>query len=189
MSQKNEVKSQIKAYLKQHFIKFKEDFFDGASRITILHEGYNQSPDKVIESCLYFYSDYFESRIYYSVTGSRWYEKSEKKPEFFRLLNYINAKVCPCCSDSVGGSLYKTSYLFAPRLYVTEDEYSDITMSAFMPYDFFAVAPLETEDFLTASLPELMDTMSPAIFLLLLGKIDLSRAESMIDKYVLGEEE
>ena len=71
---------------------------------------------------------------------------------------------------------------------MTEDDRHDITMTGIIPYDFFEVAPLETEDFLTASLPELMNALSPAIFLLLLGEIDLSQAKRIVDRDVLGEE-
>lgn len=181
-------KSKMKKYLKSHFIKFYEDIYDGTDRFTMLYKGYEKSPDKVIESCIYFYEDVMECRVYYTATGAKWCENSKNLSEFMRLLNYINARVWPCGSDGIGGTLYIASHLYAPRLYMTEDSCYDITMTTIIPYDFYEVAPLETEDFLTACCPELMDALSPTIFMLLLGTLSLDDAIQAINKDILGEE-
>ncbi len=190
MSQKMNVKSAFTTYLKQHFIKFHEvvDVYDNTDRITMVFGNCIRCPDKLTEASIYFYKDCMEFRVYYSVTGAKWCASSTHQSEFFRLLNYINAKVWPCGSDGVGGALYNSIHLYAPRLYMTEDGCHDITMTVIIPYDFYEVAPLQTEDFLIASLPEVLDALRPAIFLLLLGKIDLNQAKRIVDRDVLGEE-
>lgn len=85
-------------------------------------------------------------------------------------------------------TLYKTSNLYAPRIYMTEDGCYDITMTCIVPYDFYEVAPLETADFLTACIPGVLNELSPAIFLLLLGKINLNDAISLVKRVALQEE-
>ncbi len=188
MSKKMDVKSDIMTYLKRHFLEFHEDAYEDTDRITMVFRNCEQCPDKVAEGCIYLYQDFMEYRVYYSAAGAEWLANSIHQSEFFRLLNYINAKVWPCGNDGVDGALYKSTNLYTPHLYMTEDDRHDITMTGIIPYDFFEVAPLETEDFLTASLPELMNALSPAIFLLLLGEIDLSQAKGIVDRDVLGEE-
>lgn len=188
MSQRMDVKSDFKTYLKQHFLEFHEDVYENTDRITMVFRNCERCPGKVTEGCIYFYQDYMECHVYYSAAGAKWCANSAHQSEFFRLLNFINAKVWPCGTDGVGGALYNSTHLYAPRLYMTEDGCHDITMTVMIPYDFHEVAPLETEDFLTASLPELMDALSPAIFLLLLGEIDLNQAKRIVDRDALGEE-
>lgn len=173
-------------YLKQHFIRYHEvvDLYDNTDIIIMVFDSI-KSPDRRTEASIYFYKNHLEFRIYYTVTASNWVKKNtSRQSELFGLLNYINAKVWPCGSDGVGDSIH----LYAPRLYMTEDGCHDITMTVIIPYDFYEVAPLQTEDFLIASLPEVMDALSPAIFLLLLGKIDLNQAKRIVDRDVLGEE-
>ncbi len=180
MCQKIKVKSKIKMYLKQHSMKFYEDTCDETDQITILYEGYDNSPDKVIESSIYFFSDCMECRIYYDATGTKFCKNSKKKSELLYLLNYINSNVWPCKRVSICGLLYKTTHLYVPRIFMTGD--FDIAMGTVVPYDFYELEPYETEDFLTECLPELMNTISPAIFLLLLNEITLSDAETMIKR-------
>ena len=187
MSKEMRIKASIKNYLKQHLLDFHEDVYEDTDRITIVFHNCRHCPNKITEGDLYFYQDYMECRVYYSAIGAKWCTNSIHKPEFFRLLNYINAKVWPCGTDGVGGTLYKSTHLYAPRLYMAEDGCHDITMTVIIPYDFFKIAPLETEDLLTASLPELLDALSPAIFFLLLGEIDLNQAKRIVDRDVLGE--
>ena len=47
---------------------------------------------------------------------------------------------------------------------MTEDGCYDITMTFTLPYDFYEVAPLESEDFIIATLPDLFNRLSPTIF-------------------------
>lgn len=188
MNQRIRVKNHILNYLKSHFLEFREGTYDGTDRITMIFRNCEESPGKVLEGCIYFLEDCMDARVYYSVAGAEWCASSSRKPELFELLNYINAKVWPRGTDGVDGTIYESERLYAPRIYMTEDGCHDITMTDIIPYDFFEVAPLETEDYFTAALPELLNAMSPAIFLLLLEKIDLIQAKRIIDRDVLGEE-
>ena len=56
-------------------------------------------------------------------------------------------------------------------------------------YESYHIAILETEDFFTACLPELMDNLSPAVFPLLLGKINLEDAIAYVKCKILNEDE
>lgn len=181
-------KSHMLSYLKSHFIHCHQDFSDGIERITMVYSGYGNCPDNTLESCIYFFTNYMECRVYYNENASSFCRDSNHHSELMRLLNYINATVWPCGLDSIGGTLYKTSHLYAPRIYMTEDDCYDITMTFIVPYDFYEVAPLETADFLTACIPELLDNLSPAIFLLLLGKINLDTAINFVKRDVLKEQ-
>ncbi len=137
MNQSIKAKTKIINYLNQHFINFYEDIGDGTERLTIIYKGCKNCPDKMIESCIYFLSDCMECRVYYNATGAKWCKDSGHQSELMRLLNYINATVWPRGSDGIGGSLYKTSHLYTPRIYMTEEGCNDITMTTVVPYDFF----------------------------------------------------
>lgn len=54
-------------------------------------------------------------------------------------------------------------------------------------YDHYDMAPLETEDYCTATIPELMSKLSIPIFLLLMKEITVEEAIILIKKDVLGE--
>ena len=79
-------------------------------------------------------------------------------------------------------------YLYSPRIYMTEDGCCDITLTFPINYSFYEAAPLETEDFITACCPVVMSDLSPAIFRLLLGNIDLERAIAYIRANILMED-
>ena len=101
MSQRMDVKSDIKKYLKQCFLEFHEDVYEDTDRITLIYKGCEKLPDHIVESCIYFYPDYMECRVYYSVTGAEWCADSTNQSELMRLMNYINARVWPCGSYGV----------------------------------------------------------------------------------------
>lgn len=187
MNERKLAQRHVLSYLKGHFIHFHENYYDGVKRITMVYHGYENCPDKNLESCIYFFENYMECRVYYDETASAFCRSSSPQSELMRLLNYINATVWPCGTDGIGGALYKTSHLYGPRIFMTEDGCYDITMRFIVPYEFYEVAPLETADFLTACIPELLNNLSPAIFLLLLGKINLEDAIHLIKKAVLNE--
>lgn len=182
------VKSHMLSYLKSHFIHFYQDVSGDIGRITMSYSGYENCPDKTLESCIYFFTNCMECRVYYTKNASNYCRDSNHQSELMRFLNYINATVWPCGADGIGGTLYKTSQLYAPRIYMTEDGCYDITMTFIVPYDFYEIAPLETADFLTACIPELLDNLSPSIFLLLLGKIKLDDAIRLVKRVVLYEQ-
>ena len=83
--------------------------------------------------------------------------------------------------------LYKSSYMYAPRMYVAEDDCWDITLTTIIPYDFYELAPVETADYLTVSCPELLNQLSSSIFLTLLGKITVDEAIREIKSSILKE--
>lgn len=184
-----QAKRKMKEYLKAHFIKYHEDIEDGVSRYTLLLEGYECCPDKVLEACVWFYPDVMECRVYYDCNASNWCRKSEYRDEVMRLLNYCNAKIWPCASDGMNGALYCSSYLYTPRFYITEDGAFDITMTSMIPLELYEMAPLETEDYFTAACPELLNKLSVPIFFVLLGKINVEQAILMIETEILGESE
>lgn len=182
-----EVKRRIIKYLKEHNIPYMEGLCGDAPQITMLYKGCENCPDKVLESSIYFFSDCAECRVYFNADGAEWVRRSNCRNDLFRLFNYINAMIWPCGADGVGNNLYKPQHLYTPRLYMTEDDCFDIVLATVVNYDFYNVAPLETEDFLTACLPELLNNLSIPIFLLLLGKITVERAISIIETKILDK--
>ena len=184
-----EARHKLSAYLKMHNISFSEDFDNEVPRITMLYKGYNNCPDKVLESCVWFNVNDMEVRIYFDETASDCCKNSDYIDGMMRLLNFINARVWPQTVDGMEGNLYKPHYLYTPRLYRTEDGSCDITLTSVIAYDFYSVAPLETEDYITACCPELLDKLSPAIFGVLLGQLSIEQAIAYVKKHVLNDTE
>ena len=183
-----EAKARFTEYLKSHFIRFMEDDECGENRCCILYTGYELCPDRRLESSVWFLPDHMEVRVYYSKSGARWCRESEYKPQLMRLLNYINARAWPMAVDGKGGALYEPHILYSPRIYMTEDGNCDITLTLPINYTFYETALLETEDFATACCPSLMNSLSPAIFRLLLGDMDVEHAMDFVRVNVLGED-
>ena len=183
------VKARLRQYLKSHFIYFETDFCNNTHRFTMIFKNCNNCPDKILESCVYFYQDCMEVKTYFNQNAANWCkEYQENLPSVIRLLNHINATVWMCSTDGAGGSLYVPSTLYTPRIFITENDCFDITLTTIINYDFYKLAPLETEDYITAYCPDLLNKLSPAIFSLLLGKIDLQQAMRYIDKLTEGEQ-
>lgn len=186
--QKRDAMSRILTYLKMHNINYAIDIKESVPRYTIVFHGYENCPDKAIELCVLFGKNEAEVRAYYTQTGSKWCrENKEKYPELLRLLNYINARVWMNLCDGMAGSLYESNHLYTSRFYVTEDEEFDITMTTIVSYDILELAPIETCDYITAYCPELLDKLSPSIFLLLLGKYDFRDSKRYIETVVLKQ--
>ena len=179
----------IRAYLKSHSIQFVEDIWDGSPRITISLNGYSNCPDHRVEACIFFYpAGTLEARVYYAKPAPRIVqEEADRLPDLYRLLNFINAQVFKPNSDRIGGQLYSPSYLVQPRWYVTEDGYYDITATMVLHQDFFWLAPLEFEDYITATLPGLLDQLSPYIFGVLLKNTSADFAIRCIRQSILKE--
>ena len=183
---KIQAEKKIMQYLKSHYIEFEVDLKDGICRYTMILHGYENSPNKVLESCIWFFEDVMEVRCYYTQNASDWCEEySNNIPDLMRLFNFINASIWVGSTDGMNGALYKSNYLYTPRLYMTEDGFHDITLTTIIPYDFYEVATLETEDYIIASCPYLLDSLSPAIFLLLFGRIDFDTAVKHIKSNTL----
>lgn len=178
----------IEKYLRRHSIKYIKDVEYGTERLTMIFKGYDKCPGEIIEACIYFFSDSMECRVYYGETGARWISESEFKQDIYRLMNFINARIFPQTpNDGMGGRLYKSSHMYAPRIYVTEDDRWDITLTTVIPYDFYELAPIETADYLTVSCPALLDQLSSSIFLTSLGKITVDDAIREIKSSILKE--
>lgn len=184
---KENAQIRLYTYLKSHFINFEADICDGIQRFTMVFKNCENCPDKILESCIYFYQDCMEIKTYFNQNAANWCkEYQENLPLVIRLLNHINATVWMCSTDGAGGRLYAPSTLYAPRIFITENDCFDITLTTLINYDFYNIAPLETEDYITATCPDLLNQLSLAIFPLLLGKIDLQQATHYVDK--LGRE-
>lgn len=179
--QKRKVLNHMINYLRSHNIPFQQDFDNGCVRISMLYKDCENCPDRVLESCIWFYSNVLEARTYYTKTASNWCKQSENLDSIMRLFNYVNSKIWTCTSDGLRGLLYKSIPIHTSRLYMTEDNYYDITLTTIINYDVYELAPLETEDYLTAACPDLLNKLSPVIFEVLCGSIDLNTAIQYIN--------
>lgn len=183
---KLQVEARLRQYLKSHFINFEVDIDNDVPRYTMIFQGYDNAPNKAIETCIWLYNDEMEVRTYYPQVAAEWCKDHCKNiPMLMRLFNYINAMVLLKSADGAGGSLYQPHHLHTPRIYMTEDDCFDITLTTVICYDFYEVAPLETEDYITAFCPELLANLSPAIFGLLLDLIDFESAKQYIQINIL----
>ena len=181
-----EAQQRIKKYLKAHSVYFEMDIDNGVPRYTMLLHGYSSVPDNIIEASVEFYEKEIEARAYFTKGAADFCRKNrEHLPALMRLFNYINAVVWMDSADGAGGTLYQPHHLYTPRLYMTEDSCFDITLTTIISYDFYAVAPLETEDYITAHCPELLAKLSPAIFGILLGRMDITTAKRYIQTNVI----
>ena len=179
----------VKGYLRSHFIPFTEDQEYGTHRISMLYTGYDTCPSGILETCIYFFDNDMEARVYYSAAGASICKNSEHIGDLMRLFNFCHARIFPRNADGMGGVFYESEHLYIPAIYLTEDGCYDITLTTLIYYDFFEVAPLETEDYITAACPELMNKLSIPIFDLLTGKIKIDEAIGYIKKHILGDYE
>lgn len=145
-------------------------------KVTIVYEGKPFCPDEQLESCVWFYNTSLEARVYYNETGQEWVrECGENRTELLEVINFINARIFPA-----------TGFI-TPRLYVTEE--CDIAYTTFFDYDMFDDEDTvsETLEFLTDYMPDFLDTVSPYIFSVVLGKFDSEEAINRIKADLLGE--
>lgn len=56
-----------------------------------------------------------------------------------------------------------------------------------IPYSRFIMDALQIEDYITAALPNILDSLSASIFMLLDGRISVEDAIEMIESEVHGE--
>lgn len=183
-----EAKARFTEYLKSHFIKFNAETENGVVLYRMEYNDYKLCPEKKLESCIWFLPDIMEVRVYYSIAGAEICRESKHIPELMRLLNYINATVWPMAVDRKGGTVYKPQLLYLPRIYMTEDEMPVVNLALPINYAFYEAAPLETEDFITASCPDLMNMLAFAIFGVLLGEVTLEHAMVYVRKNMFGED-
>ena len=186
---KTEARRKMVTYLKERNIKYFEHLHNGDGSIVMAFEGYTTCPDKVLECSIEFLDTYMETRVFFTENASSWIkERSEDLADIYRLLNFINARVWPSSHDGIEGKLYAPNHLQTPRIYITEDGYYDITATTIIDYDLFEMAPLETEDYCTATIPELMSKLSLPMFFLLMKKVTVEGAINLIKRGVLSEE-
>lgn len=183
-----EAKARFAKYLKSNFIKFRVDDDCGTVMYHMTYNGYKFCPENCLESCIWFYPDHMLARVYYSRGGAELCRESRYNLELLRLLNYINAEVWPIALDRKGGTLYKPQVLYSPRIFMMEDDICDIILEFPVNYTFYEAAPLETEDFITASCPELMNVLAFAIFGLIVESINLEQAIAYVQSgLVVGD--
>ena len=181
MNKRDAVKD-FSTYLKNHVIRHKKDFDDGVVRYTMQYEAEN-APGKYVESCIWFYEDNAEVRVYYNQMGADICKASEYRNALLELLNFINARVFLSCGNLNG--LYEPHMLYTPRMYLTVDGFYDITIATIINYDFWEVAPIETADYMTAYCPELLDRLALPVFGVLLGQIRSDEAVMFIKEKIL----
>lgn len=186
-SKASKVMADISIYLKSHNIYFETDRSEGTPRITMVFKNCDRCPGNITEGCIYFFEEGMEVRVYYSEYGSDICRKSQNLSELYRLMNFLHARLWPRVTDGMGGVLYRSQCLICPRFYVTEDGMSDITATMVIPYTHFELDMLEIEDFITAALPDLLDSLSAPVFLLLAGNISIDEAMSMVESGILGK--
>ena len=98
-------------------------------------------------------------------------------------MNFINARVWPATPDGYGAP----RRLYTPRIYITEGGDYGITATTEIDYDHYELAPLETEDYCTAAIPELMAKLATPIFFVLLKEMTVRDAIAYIKQTVLQE--
>lgn len=182
-----EAKKKLCDYLKRNQIPFQESVDNGTIQLTMVYRGFAPCPGGILESCIWFYEDCMEVRVYYNEIAASICKASEFKAPLFRFFNFINARVWPRAADGMDSALYNPHHLHVPRIYMSEDSYFDIMLTSVIAYDFYEVAMLETEDYITGCCPELLNELSTSIFGILLGKLDVDQAIRYVKADILKE--
>lgn len=182
MSRAIKVKRDISTYLRSHNIYFETDEFEGIPHITMMFKNCDRCPGHITEGCIYFYDDCMEARVYYSEVGTRICKESKNLSDLYRLMNFLNAKIWTRVQDGMNGALYRSEHLITPRFCITEDGKLDITTIMAISYLHFELDPLQIEDYITAALPSLLDSLSGPIFALLLGHITKEQAINIVEE-------
>lgn len=183
-----EAYNHITSYFKVCAIKFfAEDYeaedYERITRLTIAYEKHQNCPDMALEGSIDFFSNSMECRVYYK-QGTDTCKNSAHQAGLYRLLNYINATVLPCVSYGYEDG-YRTRYLYTPRIYVTEDDCYDITVTVVIPYALYEISPFMAAGYITVSIPELMNKLSLAIFEVLGGRITAKDAIEYVKTTIL----
>lgn len=168
----------MEKYLRHCSVPYKKDRDGGVTRFTFVFMCGNV-PGGFVEGCIWFWDKAAEARVYYNQMGADICKGSSHRPELLRLLNFINARVFMDLNDG-GNRWYDPQILHTPRIYLTEDECYDISMTTMINYRFWREAEEETHDYLTAYCPELLDLLAPFIFDTLRGDITVEDAISGI---------
>lgn len=185
MTKKDVIKN-LKEYLDNYNISYETTVDNGCIQLRMAFFADN-APDRHVESCIWFYKDFAELRCYYNSLGAQICKNSKYKSRLLRLINFINSRVYLACGDPNG--LYEPHTLYTPRLYMTEDDCFDITVTSMINYDFVEVAPIETFDYITSYNPELLDCLAYPIFGVLFGTITEEDAIAYIKQNILQDNE
>lgn len=164
-----DAKKRLTECLKSLSIPFALGTTDDTADLVIIFKNCPNCPDSMLECSIYLYEDCMEVKTYYDKNAAGWVKQhKERHAEIYRILNYINANVW-------------LGTPFSNRIYMTEDGCYDITLSTIIEYDFYETSPIKAEEYITAFCPDLLNQLSPVIFMLLLGKYDIQQAISMVD--------
>lgn len=129
-----EAKKKLCDYLKRNQIPFQESVDNGTIQLTMVYRGFAPCPGGILESCIWFYEDCMEVRVYYNEIAASICKASEFKAPLFRFFNFINARVWPRAADGMDSALYNPHHLHVPRIYMSEDGYFDIMLTSVIAY-------------------------------------------------------
>lgn len=177
----------LESYLRSCAVPYKKDIDLGVTRFTFVFMCEN-APGGFTEGCIWFFDKVAETRVYYNQMGADICKRSEGRQDLLRLLNFINARVFMELNDG-GNRWYDPQILYTPRIYLTEDDGYDISITTMLNYRFWRTAELETDDYITAYQPELLDKLAPFIFGVLKGELTAEDAISGIEHDILNEVE
>lgn len=173
-------------YLRYNYISYKEDTDNGTRRLTFVFMN-DKAPGGFVEGCVWFYNEAAEVRVYYNQIGADICKKSKYKSELMSLLNFINSRVFIGLKEWENSGNYSSRMLYTPRMYLTDDECYDITITTMINYKFWEIERDNTHNYITAYCPELLNILSPYIFSLLSGNINLEEAVKGIKKEILKD--
>ena len=183
---KTQAYKRIKDYIKKYNLLFEESIDNGVLALTMCYKA-EIAPLNVIESRIWFYNDSMEVHHYYSQQGANMIKQSNNLNDIYRILNFINARVFVKCGNPYG--LYQPSSLYTPRIYLTEDGCGDITITTIINYDVYELAPVETEEYITAFCPELLDKLTFPILYTAADRFSIDEAIEYIKRYIINPEE
>ncbi len=173
-------------YLKLHNIRHFKQMDEGVLRCRI---EFNKelAPDRTIEACIWFFESTMEVRVYYNEVAARWVKEGDHFNELAQVLNFCNARVFLSSCDGAGNTLYQPSLLYTPRFYITADGHCDICMTTTIPYDFYELTPLETEDYITIFCPHVLERLTYSLIGTAVGKLTPKEAIMQINSDLLEE--
>lgn len=182
---KTEAKQSFSMYLEEHNIESYPTINDGIISTVIVLYHHEHCPDRTLEACVTFNNNFLEERVYYDSNAAGWYRQaSSNRTALMKLINYININVWPLSADGAGGQFYQPQHLYVPRICLNE-ETGDIFAMSVIPFIFYELTQLQTNDYLTAFVPELMDRIAPAVFEAMGGQTGFEGAVHLLQLYLL----
>ena len=183
---KLEAYNHFKKYLRERGIDFEESIDNGIMLIAFYQADiYENCPNGLVETNVWFYEDGLEARSFYDKLGSEICKSSEHISDLMRLFNYINSSIWPKLNDCANNEIYDPVRIYNPRIYITEDGCYDITYTTLINYEFYNLMPLETEDYIVRGCPSLMNMLSFPIFRVVAGNVSVDESIELIKSDVL----